>query len=259
MPLIATLEMLTAVPPVFVTVSVSAKSLPTVTLPKLRLVGFDPSVPGVTAVPESAIVNVGFDPSEVMVTLPLAAPAVVGAKLTLNVVLCDAFRVRGAVMPLSVNPAPLIDAAEISTLDPPVLVKVTVCKDCCPIVTLPKFSLVGLNDSCPEDVVDEVPTPLSGSCITEFDALLVIDSVALNVPAAAGENVMLIGALCPAAMVSGRLVEVRENWPAEIVATDTVRDAFPELVALKERVLLFPAATLPKLRPVVARESVPSC
>lgn len=104
-----------------------------------------------------------------------------------------------------------------------------------------------------------MPTPLSGSCIAEFDALLVIESVALKVPAAVGENLMLMGALWPAAIVSGRPVEVSENWLAEIVATDTVSDAFPELVALKERVLLLPAATLPKLRPVLARESVPIC
>lgn len=129
MPLIATFEMLTDVPPVLVMVSVSARSLPTVTLPKLRLVGFDARVPGVTAVPDSDIVRVGFDPSEVMVTVPLAAPAVVGAKVTVNVVLCDAFSVRGAVMPLSVKPAPLTEACEISTLDPPVLVKVTVSAD----------------------------------------------------------------------------------------------------------------------------------
>jgi len=41
--------------------------LPTVTLPKLRLVGFDPSVPGATPVPDKGIVRVGLDAFEVIV------------------------------------------------------------------------------------------------------------------------------------------------------------------------------------------------
>ena len=81
--------------------------LPTVTLPKLRLVGFDPSVPGVTPVPDNGIVNVGFEAVEVMVTLPLALPAEAGVKVTLKLALCPAVKVTGAVIPLTLNPVPL--------------------------------------------------------------------------------------------------------------------------------------------------------
>jgi len=90
-----------------VTVSDRDWLLPTVTLPKLRLVGFDPSVPGVTPVPDNGIVNVGFEAVEVMVTLPLALPAEAGVKVTLKLALCPAVKVTGAVIPLTLNPVPL--------------------------------------------------------------------------------------------------------------------------------------------------------
>jgi hypothetical protein len=61
--------------------------LPTVTLLKLRLLGLAPSVPGVTPVPDNAIVSVGLEAFEVMVTAPLAAPAAVGVNVTLKVAL----------------------------------------------------------------------------------------------------------------------------------------------------------------------------
>ena len=91
-----------------VIVSVSDWLLPTVTLPKLRLVGFDPSVPAVTPVPDRAIVSVGLDAFEVIVILPLALAGVVGANATVNVALCPAAKVVGAVIPLRVNPVPVM-------------------------------------------------------------------------------------------------------------------------------------------------------
>ena len=82
--------------------------LPTVTLPKLRLAGFDPSVPAVTPVPVKAIVRVGFEPFEVIVTVPVAVPAAVGVNVTLKVALCPAASVTGAAMPLMAKPDPLM-------------------------------------------------------------------------------------------------------------------------------------------------------
>src|SRR5208283_647112 len=133
--------MVTVEPPVLVTFSDKDVLLPTVTLPKLRLVGFDASAPGVTPVPDNGIVSVGFDALEVMVTLPLAPAAEVGANETLKVVLCPAVRVTGAVMPLRLNPVPLIATCEMVTLDPPVLVTVS-DRDCLlPTATLPTLKM----------------------------------------------------------------------------------------------------------------------
>ena len=99
---------MTLVPPVLVTVSESDCLFPTVTVPKLRLVGFAPRVPGVTPVPDKGMVSVGFEALDVIVMLPLALPADDGANETLKVALCPAFSVTGVVIPLKLNPEPLM-------------------------------------------------------------------------------------------------------------------------------------------------------
>ena len=94
-------------------------------MPKLSVVGFDTRVPGQVPVPVRGIVKVGFDASELTVTLPLLAPVESGLNDTLNVALCPAVSVTGAEIPLKLNPVPLIPTCEIVTLEPPVLVTVS--------------------------------------------------------------------------------------------------------------------------------------
>src|SRR5271168_1930491 len=102
--------MVTLDPPVLVTVSDRVCLLPTVTVPKLKVVGLDASEPAAAPVPDSGMVNVGFDAVEVMVIVPLTAPAAVGANETLNVALCPPVRVTGAVIPVVLNPEPPVMA-----------------------------------------------------------------------------------------------------------------------------------------------------
>lgn len=80
--------------------------LPTVTFPKLRLVGFDPSTPGAIPVPDNGMVSAGA--FEVTVTLPVTLPAAAGVNVTVKVALCPAVSVAGVVMPLKLKPVPLI-------------------------------------------------------------------------------------------------------------------------------------------------------
>ena len=87
--------------------------VPATTLPRPKVVGATVNCPEtVVPVPESEIVNVGFDVGfdavEVIVTLPLAATADCGVNETLKLVLCPAVSVTGAVIPLQLNPVPLI-------------------------------------------------------------------------------------------------------------------------------------------------------
>ena len=89
-----------------VTVSDTVCLFPTVTLPKLMLLGLAPRPPAEIPVPDKGILRVGFEAFDVMVTLPLALPAEDGLKKTVKIVLCPAARVTGAVMPLRLN-APL--------------------------------------------------------------------------------------------------------------------------------------------------------
>src|SRR5271167_715297 len=95
-------------PPVLVTVADSDWLLPTVTLLKLRLVGFDPSPPGAIPVADNGMVRLGFEAFDVTVRLPLAVPADCGVNVTVKVALCPAVRVTGAVIPFKLNPVPLI-------------------------------------------------------------------------------------------------------------------------------------------------------
>ena len=60
---------------------------PTVTFPKSTLVGFAFSAPGVRPVPESEILSGELDPLETMLNVPLAAPALVAAKVAVKVTL----------------------------------------------------------------------------------------------------------------------------------------------------------------------------
>lgn len=81
-PVIETCEIVTLVPPEFVTVSDSDELLPSVTLPKLRLVGLEVRSPGETPVPDKPILNDGLEALDVTVTLPLALPAAAGVNTT---------------------------------------------------------------------------------------------------------------------------------------------------------------------------------
>jgi len=151
---------------------------------------------------------------------------------------------------------PLTEACEMLTLDPPVLVSVTVCDCLAPTVRPPKFSLAGLSASWPEAAI---PVPESGRFVAVFDASLVMVTVALKIPAALGVNLMLIVVLWSAATVTGRLGAVKEKYLLEIETLLMVTDAGPEFVAVTDRVLLLPAATLPKSRVADSRERVLCC
>ena len=96
--------------PLAVSVPDAVPLVPTTTLPTPRVVGLTASCPAAAAVPvpESGIVSVELEALDVMVTLPLALPVDVGANATLKLVLWPAVKVTGAVIPLSVNPLPLI-------------------------------------------------------------------------------------------------------------------------------------------------------
>jgi hypothetical protein len=105
-PLAATAEIVMLEPPVLVTVSDKVFLTATCTLPKLRLVGFEPSAPAATPVPDKGIARLEFDAFDVIVTAPLTAPAAAGINDTLKVALWPPVSVTGAVMPVMLNPAP---------------------------------------------------------------------------------------------------------------------------------------------------------
>jgi len=62
---------------------------------------------------------------ELMVSVPLAAPAAEGAKDALKVVLCPALSAIGRLGPVKLNPLPVAAALDTVTLSAPVFVTVT--------------------------------------------------------------------------------------------------------------------------------------
>ena len=101
--------------------------LPTVTLPKLRLLGVAVSKKVcATPVPESETTAGELVAVLATETLPEALPGVVGAKVAVKLVVWPAVRVRGSESPLMLKPAPATVACEMVTLPVPVFASVTV-------------------------------------------------------------------------------------------------------------------------------------
>jgi len=90
-----------------------------------RVEGFGVRLPAVTPVPETAKAKLGFEPLDVIVTLPLTEPAAPGANFTVNEVVWPAFSVTGSDTPPTLKPVPVAEAADIVTLLPPEFVRVT--------------------------------------------------------------------------------------------------------------------------------------
>lgn len=76
--------------------------------------------------------------------LPVANPALVGAKVTESVLFCPGASVRGSLRPLAVNPFPVMITREIVTLAVPVSNRTSGSVLCPPSTTLPKVMPAGL-------------------------------------------------------------------------------------------------------------------
>lgn len=151
----------------------------------------------------------------------------------------------------------MIETCEIFTVAEPLFVTVNVCDCSEPVVTLPKASLLGLDPRTPTGL--EVPVPESDSVAEVLLASLVTVAVAVNVPAASGEKETVIGTLCPTATVMGMLGEVSAKYLLENDTPLTLTESGPELDAVKVRVLVVPACTLPNCSVAIFNKSVVCC
>jgi hypothetical protein len=139
-------EIETAAVPLFVSLIVCELLFPMTTLPKLALEGFAPSC-GCTPEPVSEIVAGELVALLTTLRLPVALPAVGGAKLAVSVKLWPAARVTAPGKLLRLNPAPVMAACEMLTLAVPVFVSATVCRVEVPTRVLPKFRLLAPAES----------------------------------------------------------------------------------------------------------------
>ena len=104
----------------------------------------NPTVCCVVATPAPLAVNLAEELVELlaMVNVVEVEPLAPGLKFTPTEILCPAARVLGRVRFVRVNSGFVVDAAEIVTADEPAL-KVAVCAEVDPTVTLPKLKLAG--------------------------------------------------------------------------------------------------------------------
>ena len=206
-PEIPTFETVMLDPPVFVIVSDSDLFPPTLTLPKLRLVGLAANAPGVTPVAETGIVRVEFVAVELTLIFPVTAPAEVGANDTVNVALCPPLSVSGVAIPLTLKPLPVIRTCDTVTLEAPVLVMVSESEFWLPIVTLPKLRLVGFALSAPG--VTPVPeTAIVNDGLEPSEAIVTVPAAP---PLDLGVNLTANVALWDAARLSGIDIPLIEN------------------------------------------------
>jgi hypothetical protein len=186
LPLTAAEEIVRLVPPEFVSAPERDFEFPTATPPKLKVTGLGVICPWVTAVPVSGTASVGFVAVELIVSVPLITPALAGANLTLKVAVCPLVTVAGKVGPVKLNPLPEAEALEIVTLEPPVFETVTAFDWLFPIVTVPKFTLLGL------EVRDPAANPVAARLMFRGEfASDVIANCPLTAPAVVGANLTL--------------------------------------------------------------------
>lgn len=140
--------------PELVNVTLTEPLEPTSKLPKLMLDGFAARLP-CTPVPVSGIETVESLALLVMVMLPEAIPAVVGANCAVKLAVWLAASVNGAEIPTAVKPLPLAPIAEIVALVFPLFVSVMVCCPLLPTETFPNDTLPGFAVN-----VELVETPL---------------------------------------------------------------------------------------------------
>ena len=229
-PVIPTFETVTLDPPVFVIVSLKDPLLATLTLPKLRLVGLAASAPGAKPVADTGTVKVGFVAVDGTVRFPLTAPADVGANDTVNVALFPPFSVRGVVIPLKLNPAPVIPTLETVMLDPPVFVIVSLSDPLLPTLTFPKPRLVGLAANAP----GVTPVADTGMVRVEFVAVELTVRLPVTAPAVVGANDTVNVALCPLLSVNGAAIPLTPRPVPVIPTCDTVTLETPVLVMVSE-------------------------
>jgi len=150
------------------------------------------------------------EPGELFVieTVPLAAPAKVGANVTVNDVVCPGLRLAGADQPVKVNPVPVMLWAVMETGAVPTFDRVTGTDPLLPTWRLVKAMLAGFADRLPC-----VPVPLNGIDIVGLDAVVVSAMFPVASPTVVGANFAVKVAVDPAAMLcpTARPVELKPS------------------------------------------------
>lgn len=247
--------------PLEVSVTGSVAVVPTFTLPKFRLPGLIASC-GLVCPTPMLITRIAILLCLIALLLirsaPVAVPAALGVDVTLIVTVCLGFSVTGKVAPDTAN-SPLI-ACEL-IVNGPVPVEVTVTGNVAvdPTLTLPKFRLVGLTDSC--GIVRDTPVPVRRITVDGVaEELLLMVSVPVIAPVVKAADRTSSVAPCLGFKVRGNFTPDTLN-PAPLIVTELIVNGdVPVDVTVNGNVAAAPTVTLPKLRlaTLTARSAVPA-
>src|SRR5713226_9341519 len=103
------------------------------------------------------------------------------------------------------------------------------------------------------------PVPVAETTVGELDAVLTTVMVPFRLTAAVGANTALKLAVWLGDNVTGSVIPVSLSAVPEAVIWETVKFTLPELVSVTGRVLLLPAATLPKATGFGLADSCVTC
>ena len=123
--LVEVAEEMVTLDPVAVSVAATLLLVPTVTLPKFKVLALEVNCPAGMPLPARAITSFGFDAFESTAIPPLTFPPTFGVNRTLKVMLCPLLRLRGRLRPLKLNPAPVTVASEMVEVELPEFVNVS--------------------------------------------------------------------------------------------------------------------------------------
>jgi len=163
----------------------------------------------------------------VTVTVPVALPAAVGLNTMPKVSDCEALSVTGTPAPEREKPVPPTAICEICTSELPVLVIVSFCVLLVPSSTLPKLTLLLLNERV---CVAATPDPLKVTTAGEPGALLTIVILPVADPVEAGWNCALKVLDWPGLRESGTDNPVVLKPGPLALTCVMVRTPFPELL-----------------------------
>ena len=197
----------------------------------------------VAPVPETPMVAGEFVASLLMATLPVTAPAVVGANCTVTVADWFGVSIWPTFTPLALKPAPVTFRLEMVTFALPLLVSATLSELLLPSLTVPKLKVEVLN---PSSLLGATPLPLSGMESGEPGALLTSEIEPEAAPVVVGEKTALKVVFLPARMVNGAVIPDMLKPAPVTLAEEMVRLAEPGFDTVTVCELLVPVATLPK-------------
>lgn len=189
-------------------------------------------------VPVRAIV-VGLARFVFTVMLPETAPAVVGAKTALNVMVLFGVSVC-AVNPVTLKPVPVTLSEETVRLPVPMFFRVIACVEPVPSATLPKLTLDGVTE-----IPGCVPVPVSGIAVGDPARFVFTEMLPDTLPAEVGAKTALkVMVLLGVRVCAVKPVTLK---PApEALSDETVRLAVPVFFNVIVWELFEPSATLPK-------------